>query len=159
MPSIANRFVRFAAIILIITGGAKIWSALGSAKVLIVSDPLVGMEFRYLLLLVGIIELLVAFICLLSRRDLLRTLLVVWLSTNFLIYRLGLRMIDWHKPCSCLGNLTDALYIPPSIADLVMKIILAYLLIGSYATFFWLWRQNRKAVSATSPEKAISSES
>ena len=91
MPSIANRFVRFAAIILIITGGAKIWSALGSAKVLIVSDPLVGMEFRYLLLLVGIIELLVAFICLLSRRDLLRTLLVVWLSTNFLIYRLGLQ--------------------------------------------------------------------
>lgn len=25
-----------------------------------------------------------------------------------------------------------------------MKIILAYLLIGSYATLFWLWRQKRK---------------
>jgi hypothetical protein len=24
-----------------------------------------------------------------------------------------------------------------------MKIILAYLLIGSYATLFWLWRQKR----------------
>jgi len=29
-----------------------------------------------------------------------------------------------------------------------MKIILAYLLIGSYATLFWLWRQRKKAVPA-----------
>jgi hypothetical protein len=25
-----------------------------------------------------------------------------------------------------------------------MKIILAYLLLGSYATLFWLWRQRKK---------------
>jgi cbb3-type cytochrome oxidase subunit 3 len=29
-----------------------------------------------------------------------------------------------------------------------MKIILVYLLIGSYATLFWLWRQRKKPVSA-----------
>ena len=28
-----------------------------------------------------------------------------------------------------------------------MKIILAYLLIGSYAALFWLWRQRKKSVS------------
>jgi cbb3-type cytochrome oxidase subunit 3 len=43
-----------------------------------------------------------------------------------------------------MGNLADALHIPPQIADTAMKIILAYLLIGSYATLFWLWRQKRK---------------
>jgi len=43
-----------------------------------------------------------------------------------------------------MGNLTDALHIPPQIADTAMKIILAYLLIGSYASLFWLWRQHRK---------------
>ena len=32
----------------------------------------------------------------------------------------------------------DALHIPPQVADMAMKIILAYLLIGSYATLFWL---------------------
>jgi cbb3-type cytochrome oxidase subunit 3 len=31
-----------------------------------------------------------------------------------------------------------------------MKIILAYLLIGSYATLFWLWRQHKKATSTAS---------
>jgi len=31
---------------------------------------------------------------------------------------------------------------------MAMKIILAYLLIGSYATLFWLWRQRKKSVSS-----------
>jgi cbb3-type cytochrome oxidase subunit 3 len=31
---------------------------------------------------------------------------------------------------------------------MAMKIILAYLLIGSYATLFWFWRQKRKAPPA-----------
>jgi cbb3-type cytochrome oxidase subunit 3 len=29
-----------------------------------------------------------------------------------------------------------------------MKIILAYLLLGSYATLFWLWRQRKKTIPA-----------
>jgi hypothetical protein len=29
-----------------------------------------------------------------------------------------------------------------------MKIILAYLLLGSYASLFWLWRQRKIAVPA-----------
>jgi hypothetical protein len=45
----------------------------------------------------------------------------------------------------CLGNLTYALNISPQKADTAMKIILAYLLIGSYASLSWLWRQRRKA--------------
>ena len=32
-----------------------------------------------------------------------------------------------------------------------MKIILAYLLIGSYATLFWLWTQHKKATPASAP--------
>ena len=29
--------------------------------------------------------------------------------TNFLIYRLGLWSIGWHRPCGCLGSLTGFL--------------------------------------------------
>jgi hypothetical protein len=32
-----------------------------------------------------------------------------------------------------------------------MKIILAYLLLGSYATLFWLWRQRKKVVPTPAP--------
>jgi len=48
-----------------------------------------------------------------------------------------------------VGNLTDALHIPPQAADIAMKIILAYLFVGSYATLFWLWRQKRKTPQST----------
>ncbi|MGH7977270.1 MAG: hypothetical protein ACREC8_11490, partial [Limisphaerales bacterium] len=68
---------------------------------------------------------------------------IAWLATNFFIYRLGLIHIGYHKPCSCLGTLTDALHIPAQTADTAMKIILAYLLIGSYTALLWLWRQRR----------------
>jgi cbb3-type cytochrome oxidase subunit 3 len=33
------------------------------------------------------------------------------------------------------------------VADTAMKIILAYLLIGSYAALFWLWKEKRKQSS------------
>jgi cbb3-type cytochrome oxidase subunit 3 len=41
------------------------------------------------------------------------------------------------------------LHIPPQTADTAMKIILAYLLIGSYATLFWLWRQQKREISTS----------
>jgi hypothetical protein len=57
------------------------------------------------------------------------------------MYRLGLWWMDWKKPCSCLGNLTDALHISPQTADNITKVLLAYLLIGSYGLLLWQWKQ------------------
>ena len=51
--------------------------------------------------------------------------------------------------CDVLGNLTDALHISPQTADTAMKIILGYLLVGSYGLLFWLWRQNRRVPTAS----------
>jgi hypothetical protein len=56
---------------------------------------------------------------------------------------------NYHKPCPCLGNLTDALHISPQTDNPLVKIILGYLLIGSYTTLFWLWWQIRKSPLST----------
>ena len=133
-----------AGVILAITGIAKVWSGLGNSKLLAVADPIIGVHFGNLMLAVGFAEIVIAFVCFFGKRQTLALGLVAWLSTNFLFYRIGLWWMDWHRPCSCLGNLTDALHLPPQTADTAMKIILAYLLIGSYASLFWLWRQNRQ---------------
>ena len=146
---IPRRFIISAGVVLSITGIAKIWSGLGQARILIVPDPLIGIEFGHLLSLVGMAEVAVALACFFSKRQLLPIVLVAWLSTCFVLYRLNLLWIGWQRPCSCLGNLTDALNISPQKADTAMKIILAYLLIGSYATLFWLWRQRKKSASKT----------
>jgi len=126
-------FVRSAGVVLLVTGLAKLWSAMGEARVLGVRDPLFGLTFRQLMLGVGLVELVVAGVCLVGRRERLSLVLVGWLSGNFALYRLGLWWLGWKGPCGCLGHVTDALGVSPTAADLVMKIVLGYLLVGAFA--------------------------
>jgi hypothetical protein len=141
-------FVIVAGFLLLGTATAKLISSAGSARILHNIDPILNVSFQKVFWIAGVLELGIALICLLSKQIWFQAILVAWLATSFVFYRLGLVWVGYLKPCSCLGNLTDALHIPPQIADTAMKIILAYLLIGSYATLFWLWRQHKKAVSS-----------
>jgi hypothetical protein len=144
MMKIIRIYVYFAGVLLLITSLAKLVSSSGSARVLENTEPIFGMTFRHVFWLVGTIELLVALVCFFWKRVGLQAGLVAWLATSFLIYHLGLILISYHTPCSCMGNLTEALHISAKTADLAMKIILAFLFIGSYATLFWHWRQHRQ---------------
>lgn len=143
--SIPQFFSTSAGVVLALTGIAKVWSGLGNSKFLAVVDPVIGIKFESLILAVGVTELVIALVCFFSKRQTLALVLVAWISTNFAVYRLGLWWMDWHRPCSCLGNLTDALHISPQVADNIMKAVLAWLLIGSYGLLIWKWRQARKA--------------
>ena len=133
---ISRYFLYSAAVILLLTGMAKTVSSAGSAKILLHHDPLTGLQFGNLFRIVGCIEVVVALVCFFRKRIWFPTGLIAWLATSFVTYRFGLIWVGYQKPCSCLGNLTDVLHIPPQTADTVMKIILAYLLIGSYAILF-----------------------
>ncbi|MGO8931111.1 MAG: MauE/DoxX family redox-associated membrane protein [Limisphaerales bacterium] len=140
--------VRSAGVILGITGLAKSFSAIGTARALNAADPLIGIPFRQLFLLVGLVELLIAFFCLFTDKRRLSLLAVTWISTNFLVYRVGLWFIGWHRPCGCMGSLTDMLHLSPQAADNIMKGVLAYLLVGSYAMLLSQWGRERRVQSA-----------
>ena len=142
LQNVQHLFRLSAAAILTITGAAKVWSAFGSAGILKNIDPILGLQFGRFIFSVGVLEFVVAGVCLLASPQIISAGIIAWFATILLVYRLGLWWIGWHRPCSCLGNLTDAIHIPPQTADTAMKIILAYLLIGSYGTLFWLWRQS-----------------
>ena len=137
-------FIFSAGALLLATAIAKFISSFGSARILQTPDPILGISFRCVFWLVGTVELAIALACFLGKKIRLKAGLVAWLATTFVEYRLGLIWIGYQKPCSCLGNLTDALHIPPKTADTAIKFILAYLLLGSYATLFWLWRKGKK---------------
>jgi len=147
-------FQKPAGAILLSTGLAKAFSAIGQARALDVTDPLIGIPFRQLLLLVGLGELLIAFFCLFTDRRRLSLLAVAWLSTNFLVYRLGLWLIGWHRPCGCMGSLTDMLHLSDRAADNIMKGVLAYLLVGSYGILLWEWKRGRGTMAALAPPAA-----
>ena len=149
-PRLIRCFLIVSGILLLFTAVAKFISAYGNAHILQHPDAIFDISYRQVFWILGTFELIIALGCLFNRRLGLQAGLVAWLATAFVIYRVGLLWIGYHRPCSCLGNLTDALHILPQTADMAMKVILAYLLIGSYASMFWLWRQKRKTSPVTS---------
>lgn len=157
MKSPRRVFYGSAGAILILTAAAKLVSATGDSRALALNDPLLTLTHREVLVLVGIIELLLAGYLFLGKKQWLKTSLVAWLATNFLIYRFVLLWMGVHKPCGCLGTITDALTIPPTTVDLLMKIVLAYLLVGSYGLLLLEWWQDRKRAD-TKPSDLIRGE-
>ena len=131
--SFADWFLWSAAAILVLTGLGKISSAFGTAQVLTTADPVVGIPFRVLLPLAGGFELIIAALSVWRRfPQRSRLLLVAWVSTMFVIYRVGLWAMDWHHPCGCMGNLAAALPFSDHTVDRVMRTALAYMSLGSF---------------------------
>jgi hypothetical protein len=127
--------------LLALSGVVKLISALGSARILLEADPLFGISQRELYLLVGILEIWVV-INLARRRNLRwKLLLVAALSTNLLIYRIGLWWLHVRKPCPCLGNAAAWTGADPKFLDIIMKASLAWLLVTSYGFLLLPWQR------------------
>jgi hypothetical protein len=145
----SHRAIRFyvvsCCIILFITSVAKVVGSLGYERILYLPDPIFLISSKHLLISAGVLEFVVAIFCLYSKHDYRSVGIIVWLATCFLAYRLCLLWVAYTRPCRCFGYLTDNLHISPKTADIGIRIVLAYLLIGSYASLFWLWRHREKS--------------
>lgn len=144
-------FIISAAAMLLITSLAKLFNGFGNARILDLPDPVFLLSYKYVLWIVGAVELAISLICILGRRIALQSALVAWLVTCFLIYRFGLLLVGQTKLCPCLGNLTDALHVTPQTAGVVMQLVLAYLFLGSYGTLWRIWHSKPSAHSASQP--------
>jgi|ERR1700722_1074272 len=125
-------YIKSAGCLLLVFGVAKWISAFGHSKILTEPNPLFGLQFRYVLILTAMIELIVAMICFFGAHRFSQLLSLALLSTNILGYRIFLLLIGAEAPCPCLGGLTDAIGVSPHAADVLSKVVLAYLLVGSY---------------------------
>jgi hypothetical protein len=151
---IIRGFLISAGVLLMLTAVAKSVSAMGTSRALQLPDPVISLSYKHVFWITGILELCTGLTCIIkSRHPILPAGLVALLSTNLLVYRLILVWFGYHKPCSCLGTLAGKLHISPQTADTGMKIILAYLFVGSYATLFSIWRKTPQSlvVVANSP--------
>jgi hypothetical protein len=146
MPTrLQANFLYSAGFLLLLTGAAKLISILSRAHILDTPDPIIGVPFRTVFLTVGELEFLVGLACFRATSMPWRASLVAWLASSFVAYRLGLVWVGWDRPCPCAGTLTDALHLPPQAADAIMKAVLAYLFVGSYAC---LWSCCSKILAA-----------
>ena len=65
-----------------------------------------------------------------SKNDLRRSLVLLWLSGNFLFYHLGTYLLGVYL-CPCLGRLTDRLPLPQGSAEVALKFLVLYWFVTS----------------------------
>lgn len=128
--TVCTRFLWSVGVIFIITGLAKLFSAMGQAKILSSADPVIGLSNRQVMSGVGVLELALA-VYLFKGRSLIAKLgLSSWMVGNILAYRLILGSLHLPPPCSCLGTITDNLPLSPETVGLIMKGLLGYMFTG-----------------------------
>ena len=136
----ANGFAYIVAATLVLVSAAKVFSLLGHSRILDESDPLLRITTRHLLLAAAIVECSVA--CLLVTNWTLRfkLLVIIWLSSTFVLYRFGLIALHSPKPCPCLGSAVDSLGISQHTANMVLMTIIAFMSCGG---LYFLWNTRR----------------
>ena len=127
---IHNILIPLIGVILVITGGAKIMSVSGDAKILFELDPVIGVSYRLIMIITGIIEIPAGVVIVVYRKQFWTSLLLLWLSSNILTYRIMFWYANPPEPCPCLGNILD--YLKMDIdSSRVSMIILIIMLSGS----------------------------
>ncbi len=129
-PTFPAFFIRSSCALLCLTALAKLYSATGASKILNLADPLFALSNRQMMIGVGVIELEVAIYLLLGKNPLSKFLSVLWLSSNFLLYRLG-NYLAGNKTCPCLGTVFDQLGIDADGVNFLLTVTVIYLFAGS----------------------------
>jgi hypothetical protein len=141
-------FILSASGILLAAALTRFVIAAGSAPAMALPEPMLGLPLRYAVLMIGGIELIVALICLFGRQTGLQIGWLAWLTSDYLIYRIGLLTMHCHAQATCLGSLTDPLQLSRGMIGWIMSLLPFYLLLGSYAALGWLWLERRRAKAA-----------
>lgn len=98
-----------------------------------VADPVIGIPIRYVLLFIGMASAAVAALCLFTARTMFLLALVLWVSANFCLYRIGLWLMDWAQPYWLASFLPGSWDISPRTGGVIQAGLTAYLLCGSMA--------------------------
>jgi hypothetical protein len=128
-----NSFVLFAGAALAFFGVAIIIGSFAQIQVLNLHEPIFNFPIRYLMFLFGIGALLIAILCLFTSRIFLSLWLIIWLTVNFLVYRIGLWTMGWNSSGFLLSTLGFSL----TETDLILTSLLTFLFITSLS-ILWL---------------------
>lgn len=135
------------ALALFLTAVAKLYSATGTAKILSISDPLFHLNNGTLMSGLGLLEAAVAVYLLLGRDQLMRAAVLLWLSSNFIMYRLAIDLLG-VKMCPCLGTLASNLPLSKAQVENSLAAFVLYWFLGSA---FILWSEWLKQQEPSPP--------
>jgi hypothetical protein len=155
-PILTNLFFASSALLLLLTGLAKLYSVFGRAKMLQVIDPLLMVRYQHLLLLVGLLEIILVGVLCSRYPTRVKLLGLFWLSANFMLYRItnwlfGIPMAS----CPCQGSLTDQLHLDRVVVNQILMGMVLYLFAGSLLGLLWERRQRVFMVHCAPGEKPV----
>src|SRR5688572_16449478 len=81
-------FILSAGVLFAVTALAKLISGVIGGRSLEEPDPISNLPFRHVFIIAGLVELVVSIICFLEKRPKVRLVLIAWLATTFLAYRM-----------------------------------------------------------------------
>lgn len=132
-------FILSAGIILLAAALCRFLIAAGHAQILALPDPILGISLRNSVIAVGAFELVVALICLFGRRVGFQIGWLAWLATSYIVFWFCLLALHDHPQGTCIGILTDPLWLYHGITGHILGLIPFGLVLGSYAAVFSLW--------------------
>jgi len=125
-------YVKIAVWIIVISGLAKVITASMEMPILSKHDPVFTfVSYRQIALFAGIVELVAVFVIMRQRHLALPVL--CWLSTIFLLYRIGLWSVGSHEPCPCFGSMLEWAGLSKGVEKGLAIILFVFLLLGSYS--------------------------
>lgn len=125
-----NLFLYSTAVLLVLTAAAKLYSATGTARILSATDPLIHLAYGKIMVVAGFVEAAVAGYLLIGRNATAKVWLVLWLGSNFMMYRIANEVLR-IKLCPCLGTVGSALPFSRAQVDFLLTILVLYLISGS----------------------------
>jgi hypothetical protein len=140
-------FILCAGVILLAGALVRFLIAAGNEQELALPDPMLGIPLRWAVLIVGALELTVAWFCLFGKHLGLRIGWLAWLATVYVVF--GIALIWQHCPpqATCIGSLTDPLRLSHGVTGYFQEFLPFGLVLGSYAAIFtfWLSKESRTA--------------
>lgn len=151
--SLSRLFIYSAGVLLLAAALGMFFSIEAGRGLINPHEPLSGIGLPIFFCIVGGLELAVALVCLFGQNALLQTSLVLWLAINLAAYQAGL----WWMGISggfkgYLGDVSGAFGISVGIADLLLKALILYFLVGGLVSFLWSWKMKSSAKTPDSED-------
>jgi len=107
-------------------------------------DPVLKISMRTLFWIVGAGEVGVALVCLFGRQATFKLGLVLWMTTDLVVYQGGFLSIPAHHSFSnYLDSLARAFALSPGAAYWLVQTVVVWLWLGSAACLLWHWLGQR----------------
>lgn len=148
--TVVTWFVISSCMFFALTGVAKIVTLLSSGydyEWTQMKDPVFGLPFQPMILGVGLLELVIATLCLRCSNLNGALPLIAWFSTSLIVYRLAAMLSGWQRPCGCLGTLPALAGVTETQLSVMLWWVLGFMLLGSVSLLVWKPAFNRMALA------------